>query len=170
MIGLCLPIGRRDFSRPRSAEQQRPAISPQKVCLPSGNTLLANLGKRMQMSRSRTEWPCSHIAVIQLACTADLRTNTPAGKVPAIAADWTGFYVSESFGGRWTDSPWTTSAIGDPPGQVEATDDAGILPQFNIKGGWLHRGALEPLAPCAMPVMEIPAISCRCSRRLGCHL
>ena len=59
------------------------------------------------------------IALTQLVSAADL---APVYKSPApIASNWSGFYVGGSLGGRWADSTWTTTAIGDPQGPADPT-------------------------------------------------
>lgn len=62
------------------------------------------------------------IALTQLASAADLSTKAPVYQAPvAVVANWTGFYVGGSVGGRWADTNWTTTAIGDPPGPADPT-------------------------------------------------
>jgi len=62
------------------------------------------------------------IAFTQLASAADLSTKAPVYQAPvAVVANWTGLYVGGSVGGRWADTNWTTTAIGDPPGAADAT-------------------------------------------------
>lgn len=59
------------------------------------------------------------LALTQLTSAADL---SPLYKSLApVVNRWTGFYVGGALGGRWTNSSWTTTAIGDPLGPADPT-------------------------------------------------
>ena len=62
------------------------------------------------------------IALTQLASAADLPRTPPARSAPmALTTNWSGLYVGWSLGGRWIDSTWMTTAMGDPLGPVDPT-------------------------------------------------
>ena len=57
------------------------------------------------------------ILVATPAIAADMPYKAaPIYPLPPAVTDWSGLYVGGSLGGRWTDSTWTTTAIGSPLG------------------------------------------------------
>jgi len=60
------------------------------------------------------------VAFSQIAFAADLPTKAPLAPV-VTPPNWTGLYIGGSVGGRWADTTWTTTAIGDPQGAPDPT-------------------------------------------------
>jgi len=60
------------------------------------------------------------MAIAQFASATDLPTKAPL-YTPTTIANWTGVYVGGSLGGRWSDSFWSTAAIGTPSGPPDPT-------------------------------------------------
>ena len=74
------------------------------------------------------------MALAHFALAADLPIQAPL-YTPTAAANWTGFYVGGSLGGRWSDTSWSTMAIGDPLGPPDPTTTPASFNSSSFRGG-----------------------------------
>jgi outer membrane immunogenic protein len=70
----------------------------------------------------------------QFASAADLPT-TAAPYAPPIVRDWNGVYVGVSLGGRWSDTSWSTTAIGTPSGPPDPTTTPASFNSSSFRAG-----------------------------------
>ena len=73
-------------------------------------------------------------AFVQLASAADLSSKVPL-YTPTMAVNWTGFYIGGSVGGRWSDSSWSTTAIGSPLGPSDPTTTPASFNSSSFRAG-----------------------------------
>ena len=74
------------------------------------------------------------VAFCQIAFAADLPTKAPLAPV-VTPPNWTGLYIGGSVGGRWADTTWTTTAIGDPQGDPDPTTTPASFNSSTIRLG-----------------------------------
>jgi outer membrane immunogenic protein len=74
------------------------------------------------------------MAVAQFALAADLPTQTRL-YTRATTATWSGLYVGGSLGGRWSDTFWSTEAIGAPLGPPDPTTTPASFSSSSFRAG-----------------------------------